>query len=202
MIEAGESERVPATGAVGSVQEAEVTLPAELLDQLWSAEYLERLARAYWRYLSRVTLGLIRVVYGQDYRAVVLLHPRLSLLRFHAPEYETGSGTGTVTWRIERGLLVAARGRGEGWLQICVERVREDTVRVRLEVRNFYPLLRGGGRFARFGAWLYAQTQLRIHVLTCNGFLRSLARLDLPPSRVGALAAEAEVPGSADPGAV
>ncbi len=46
------------------------------------------------------------------------------------------------------------------------------------------------GRFARFGAWLYGQTQLRIHVLVCNAFLRSLARLDLPPSRVGALAGE------------
>ena len=42
------------------------------------------------------------------------------------------------------------------------------------------------------GAWLYGQTQLRIHVLICNGFLRSLARLDLPPSRVGALAGEIE----------
>ena len=57
-------------------------------------------------------------------------------------------------------------------------------------MKNFYPWLRGGGRFARFGAWFYGQTQLRIHVLVCNAFLRSLARLDLPPSRVGALAGE------------
>ena len=47
---------------------------------------------------------------------------------------------------------------------------------VRLEVRNFYPWLRGSGRFARFGAWLYGQTQLRIHRLVCNAFLRSLGR--------------------------
>ena len=53
---------------------------------------------------------------------------------------------------------------------------------VALEVRNFYPWLRGGGRFARLGAWLYGQTQLRAHVLICNGFLRSLARFDLPDS--------------------
>lgn len=195
LLEAGESERVPATGAVASVQEAEVRLPAELLDQLWSPEYLERLARSYWRYLNRVTLGLIRVVYGPDYRAVVLLHPRLSLLRFGPPAYEIGPARGQVTWPIERGLLVAPRGRGEGFLRIGVTRPREDTVRVRLEVRNFYPWLRGSGRFARFGAWLYAQTQLRIHVLVCNGFLRSLARLDLPPSRVGSLAGEIEAGG-------
>ena len=66
----------------------------------------------------------------------------------------------------------------------------EETLAVRLEVRNFYPWLRGSGRFARLGAWIYGQTQLRIHVIVCNGFLRSLARLDLPPSRVGALAGE------------
>jgi hypothetical protein len=167
-----------------------VTVPADLLDALWSPEYLERLARSYWRYLNRVTLGLVRVVYGPDYRAVVLCSRRLPLLRFEAPEYETGPGSGQVTWTIERGLLVASEGRGEGFLRIGVSRPAEERVRVRLEVRNFYPWLRGSGRFARFGAWLYAQTQLRIHVLVCNGFLRSLARLDLPPSRVGALAGE------------
>ena len=47
---------------------------------------------------------------------------------------------------------------------------------VRLEVRNFYPWLRGSERFARIGAWLYGQTQLRIHRLVCNAFLRSLGR--------------------------
>lgn len=214
LIRAEEAERVPATGAVASVQEAEVSLPRELLDELWRPENLERLARAYWRYLTRVTLGLVRVVYGPDYRAVVLLHRRLSLLRFHVPEYETGAGFGQVSWRIDRGLLVAKSGRGgEGFLRIRVTREhpaapgREaeeaagiGVVHVELAVRNFYPLLRGGGRFARLGAWFYAQTQLRIHVLVCNGFLRSLARIDLPPSRVGALRGEIEAAG--DRGAV
>ena len=66
-------------------------------------------------------------------------------------------------------------------------------------MRNFYPWLRGSGRFARFGAWLYSQTQLRIHVLVCNGFLRSLAALDLPPSRVGSLAGEIVAGGGDEP---
>jgi hypothetical protein len=203
LIRSEEAERASSTGAVTSVQEAEVTLPRALLDELWRPEYLERLARAYWRHISRATLGLVRVVYGADFRAVVLLHERLPLLRFHAPDYETSADEGCVTWPIERGLLVAARGRGEGFLRIRVSRppagaggpmevVDEETLRVALEVRNFYPLLRGAGRFARFGAWFYGQTQLRIHVLVCNAFLRSLARLDLPPSRVGALAGEIE----------
>ena len=201
LIRAEEDVRVPATGAVGSIQEAEVTMPGELVEQLWKPEYLERLARSYWRHLNRATLGLIRIVYTENARAAVLITRRLPLLTFHAPEYEASAVQGCVTWRIARGLLVSKQGRDGGYLRIKVERTRpraesetgvvsEEVLSVHLEVKNFYPLLRGGGSFARFGAWLYAQTQLRIHVLLCNAFLRSLARLDLPPSRVGALAGE------------
>ena len=70
------------------------------------------------------------------------------------------------------------------------------------EVSNFYPWLRGSGRLARLGTWLYERTQARIHVVVTNGFLRSLARLDLPPSRVGALTGEiqAGAAGSEPPG--
>lgn len=204
LVRAEEAERVPETGAVSSVQEAEVTMPRELLERMWRPEYLERLARSYWRWLSYVTLGLIRVVYAEQSRTAVLLTKRLPLLSFHAPRYETDAGLGCVTWPIERGLLVAREGReGNGFLRIRVER-REDggeadevTLKVRVEVRNFYPWLRGSGRFARLGAWLYGQTQLRIHVLVCNGFLRSLGKLDLPPSRVGALTAEIDESGDA-----
>ena len=46
-------------GAVRSVQSAELTLSREELDRLWTADNLENLARTYWRFLSRVTLGLI-----------------------------------------------------------------------------------------------------------------------------------------------
>jgi hypothetical protein len=175
------SERVSEVGAVSSVQEAEVTLPGPVLERIWSPHHLERLGRAYWRHLTRATLGLIRVAYDQDSRTVALLHPRAALLRFHAPEYEIAADHGSVTWRIERGLLVAAEGRERGFLRIGVERRpdrqpdAETRVRVRMEVRNFYPWLRGSGRFARFGAWLYGHTQLRVHVLVGNSFLRSLA---------------------------
>src|SRR4051794_41620470 len=43
----------PQTGAVRSVQSAEVVLPTDRIDSLWSPLYLERLARTYWRFLSR-----------------------------------------------------------------------------------------------------------------------------------------------------
>jgi hypothetical protein len=188
--------QVPESGAVDSVQEAELQIPQSSLEPLWSREHLERLARAYWRYLHRVTLGLVRVAYEPNARSVVLVARPLVLLRFGAPRYRTSATGGSVEWRIERGLLVAREGRGNGYLRIEVERKGPSAasgrarVGVHVAVRNFYPWLRGSGRFARLGTWLYSVTQLRIHVLVTRGFLRSLARLELPPSRVGALRGE------------
>jgi len=187
------AEGLPGGGAAQSVQEAEVMLASEELARLWRPEYLESLARSYWGFLARVFLGLIRVVHTPDAPSVVFVSRHFPLLHFHAPEYKTEERRGRVTWRIERGLLVAKRGRGHGYLRICVERLDREieaeaapslpeaqgAVLVRVEVRNFYPWLRGSGRFARFGTWLYSQTQLRIHVLVCNGFLRSLAHLEM-----------------------
>jgi hypothetical protein len=188
-------------GPAGSVQEAEGTLPRDLLEQLWRPAYLERLAAAYWRYLRRVSLGALRIIYEPHARTVVLFNRRLALLRFRAPVYDVGPGFGQVTWPIERGILVSAPGRGH--LRISVWRLERqpgdppgsERVRVRSEVQNFYPLLRGRGWFAKFGSLIYSATQLRIHRTVTNGFLRSLAKLDLPPSAVGTLADErAEVP--------
>lgn len=184
-------------GPAGSAQEADAYLPSEVLDRLWRLSYLERLAHAYWRYLTRVSLGVIRVVYEPNARSIVLLHRRLVLLRFRNPQYDTGPGFGQVTWPIERGLLVASPGRG--FLRITVRRLGPgertepgcERLRIRSEVSNFYPFLRGSGWFARIGAHIYSATQLRIHVIVTHGFLRSLARLDLPPSAIGALADDA-----------
>jgi hypothetical protein len=175
-----EEHRVPRTGAVASVQEAELSIPASELDRLWRPGSLEWLARGYWNHLRRVSLGLIRVRYGEADRTVTLVAPWLPLLRFQAPEYDISRAAASVTWRIERGLLVAAEGRGSGWLRIEVlrdESASGDAVRIRVEVRNFYPWLRGSGRFARFGSWFYSQTQLRIHRRMTIGFLRSLSRV-------------------------
>jgi hypothetical protein len=196
-----ERDDVHETGAVSSVQEADAAVPTAALDRLWKPEYLERLARSYWRFLSRISLGLIRVVYAPDSRTVVLLSRNLPLLRFRRPEYDGSDDKGVVTWRIERGLLVAVEGRDRGFLRIEVRRRSPasealdpgpgcELVRVRVEVRNFYPWIRGRNQFARLGTWLYSNTQLRIHSLVCRLFLRSLVRLDLPPSRVGALRGE------------
>src|ERR1039458_2467965 len=47
------------TGAVRSVQAADLYLPEEAVQEIWTPRALERLARTYWRFLTRVTLGLI-----------------------------------------------------------------------------------------------------------------------------------------------
>jgi hypothetical protein len=180
-------------GATGSRQVAEVTLPREELEKLWSPEHLESLARTYWSFLSRFSLGLIRVVYTVDSREVVFLRRPFVLLRFHKPQYDFNSDGGTVTWPIDKGVLVARRGRGRGFLRLSVHRkpagesAQEVTIVVSSEVVNFYPAIA-----TRVGRWIYEHTQLRIHVIVTHAFLRSLANLELEPSRVGALRAVAE----------
>ena len=174
------------TGAVRSVQKADLLIEESALEEMWSPAHLERLARTYWRFLSRVTLGLIRVRYSERERSVVLLAAPLKLLTFQAPEYEMDRTRGLVRWRIARGLLVSRRGRnGRGYLQIEVcRRAGEDPAHARLhvevEVANFYPSIA-----SRLSRRLYNATQSRIHVIVTRAFLRSLARLDLAESRVG-----------------
>jgi hypothetical protein len=185
-----------ATGAVRSVQGADLFLEPEALRQIWAPVYLERLARTYWRFLSRVTLGLVRVRYTEGERSIVLIGRPLKLLTFHAPEYEMSASRGLVRWRIARGLLVSKRGRdGGGYLQIEVVRdpvaaerppgpasyeVARARLHVDVEVANFYPSIASG-----ISRRIYSATQSRIHVIITNRFLRSLARLDLAESRVG-----------------
>jgi hypothetical protein len=174
------------TGAVRSLQSAVLTLPVEELDLIWTPPYLERLARTYWRFLSRATLGLIHVDYSERERSIVLLMQPLRLLTFHAPEYEMDRHHGLVRWGIARGLLVAKRGRDDGgYLQVEVRRDPDEQdgqvkLQVSVEVSNFYPAL---------ASWLprrfYDITQSRIHVIVTNRFLRSLQRLDLAESRIG-----------------
>lgn len=175
-------------GAVRSVQSAQLTMDPAELDRLWKRPNLENLARTYWRFLSRVTLGLIRVVYSADSRSVVLLIKPLTLLRFDAPEYTFDSGHGAVRWRIRDGLLVARAGRGSGYLELDVRRHPDDPdgrarVEIDVDVSNFYPSIAVG-----LSTPVYQMTQSAVHVLVTHAFLRSLAKLDLATSKIGQLA--------------
>jgi hypothetical protein len=175
-------------GAVSSLQSAELTISAEDLEKLWSPSNLENLARTYWRFLSRVTLGLIRVHYSESSRSVRLLFPPLTLLRFDPPEYEFDAEHGKVLWRIRDGLLVARNGHGCGHLSVEVRRLQtpepgKAKLRIEVDVSNFYPSIAAG-----FSTPVYEATQAFIHVLVTHAFLRSLATLQLDESKVGRLA--------------
>ena len=209
-----ETTRDARTGAVRSVQSAELVLSRRALKELWSPTNLERLARTYWRFLARVTLGLVHVHYGERERSVVLLIPAFKLITFAEPEYEMDAVRGVVRWQIVRGLLVArkwripAHGRGPanaGNLQIEIRRLPDaapngenpherSRVLIEMEVANFYPAIA-----LALSRRLYDITQSRIHVLVTRAFLRSLARgtaergiPKLAVSKIGKHAAPAE----------
>ena len=185
-------------GAVRSLQSAVLTMSAMDLARIWTPANLENLARTYWRFLSRVTLGLIRVKYTADSRSVVLLARPLTLLRFGAPEYTIEDDHGAVRWPIRDGLLVARTGRGSGFLALDVRReasgrpgpAPQENLLIEVEVANFYPSISVG-----FSEPIYEMTQSAVHVLVTHAFLRSLANLDLARSKVGQFA---DQPGAAD----
>ena len=177
-------------GSVRSAQTAKLTLDRDDLERLWTPANLENLARTYWRFLTRVTLGLIRVSYDDRSRSVVLLAKPLTLLRFDAPDYTTDRDHGNVTWRIRGGLLVARANRSSGWLSLDVTRLPETgetpagkrEVKIEVEVANFYPSIAAG-----FSTPVYEMTQSAIHVLVTHAYLRSLANLTLATSKIGSL---------------
>ena len=175
---------VAAQGPVECAQTAVITVDDALFERIWAPSTLELLARSYWRFLRRRSLGAIKVSYGPDSREVHLITERITLLRFHAPRFTTGDDFGEVEWPIARGLLVASEGREQGYLKMRVSHGEgahgdgTESFTVTSEVANFYPWIRGTGWFARLGAWLYSQTQFRIHVWITRGFLESLS--DLP----------------------
>jgi hypothetical protein len=184
---------IDADGAARSVQAAELRIPAPALTALWSPAALERLARTYWRFLERCSLGLIRVAYSEHDRAVVLLCRPFVLIGFDPPAYELTGDRGVVRWQIRGGALVSHRqDRRGGFLQIDVRRVdapqaEEQTIHVEVAVLSFYPAIANA-----ISPRLYAATQSAIHVLITHGFLRSLARLDLAESRTGRFRGDAD----------
>jgi hypothetical protein len=210
IISPSKSTLVAQDGGVRSVQTARLTLSSGDLDRLWTPANLEDLGRTYWRFLSKVTLGMIRVVYSEHDRAVVLLRC-ITLLRFAPPAYELERCRGRIMWRIKDGLLVARGGRGCGWLSLEVR--REDPgdaaqpagaagaagaangggelahLTIEVEVANFYPSIAAG-----VSTFVYETTQAFVHVLVTHAFLRSLATLQLAESTVRRFPVEPTTP--------
>ncbi|MGC9221895.1 MAG: hypothetical protein ACP5H2_11195 [Solirubrobacteraceae bacterium] len=179
-----QSTTIAADGAVRSVQTASIELPREMLDRFWAPAQLENLGRTYWHFLTRFSLGLIRVLYSAQTRSVVLVSPRMPLLRFQAPKYSLDVTSGSISWGILDGLLVSRRGHNSGYLALHVRRLDDNGsslshLNIDVEVANFYPAIASG-----LGRSVYRATQLFIHVILTHAFLRSLASLELQRSSV------------------
>jgi hypothetical protein len=178
-------------GACRSVQSAEITLPPNVLGDLWTPVMLERLGRTYWAFMSTWSCHILRVFYGEQGRSVAILFRPFSVLGFGVPEYETSEFQGKISWPITHGFLVAQRGRKErtGHLEIEVRKLEDMPdggvrVHIEVEIASFYPL------FNRISPWLYANTQSRIHVLLAYGFLRRIVARDLEQSVAGRFSRE------------
>jgi len=186
----GDAEPIGRSSPITAVQSAEVLLPIDTSATV-NRKVLEQAASAYWRSVTRASLGLIRVRQTPEHEVVALLARPVVLIRFHAARYELSEDGGSVTWPIEDGLLVAHRGVDRGFLRLSIERMGEGrtadlpTLRATMEVQGFFPSLRGRGRLAGAGTWLYGATQHRIHRVLTRGFLRSLGKLSFPTSPAG-----------------
>ena len=179
------------TGAVRSVQRADLLIDREALEEIWTPAHLERLARTYWRFLTHVTLGLIRVRYSEQGRSVVLLSQPLPAVDLRAAGVRdrrrtrawcAGASAGGCSWLAAAATAPATcRSR---WPAQPGEQSERQTLHVEVAVVNFYPAIASG-----LSLRLYNVTQSRIHVIVTYGFLRSLARLDLAESVPDRLAA-------------
>jgi hypothetical protein len=178
---------IDSSGRVRSVQAAELEIDPAELAVLLSPAGLDRLANTYLRFLSRTTLGLIRVVQTPASQLVVLLARPAVLLAFDPPGLTLlDADHGRITWPIRGGLLAAPAPRADaaGLLRIEAGRLRPTpanpaTLRVEVAVFDYRPTLA-----SRFGPAIYAATQARIHVILTHAFMRSLARMRLaqPPA--------------------
>jgi hypothetical protein len=181
-----------AAGRARSVQAAELALRPETFDAIWSVAGLDRLGRAYWRFLTRITLGLIRVVRTPDADLVVLLIRPAVLLAFGPPDYVLDADHGLITWQIRGGLLsvgnpdppastttTTTAAAANGALRIELRRLERTrlggcAVRVEISVVGFRPMIA-----RRFGPAAYARTQALVHVFVTHSFMRSLTRTRL-----------------------
>ena len=185
------------TGAVRSVQKADLLIDADALAQIWTPD-APRAPRAH----------LLALPHARDARPDPRALQRAGALRGAAQPAAAAAhlpgarirdgrrGAGSCAGASSAACWCRKRGRnGRGYLQIEVRRDEpgpqpigqaervDERLHVEVEVANFYPSIA-----SRISRRIYNATQSRIHVIVTYGFLRSLARLDLAESRVGGCA--------------
>jgi hypothetical protein len=172
---------------VRSIQQGEFRIGSAALEKMWCPEGLACLARLYWRPIAQRSARLLRLVKTDRGPRLVLIAAPLALIRLHPTRYALSDNTAEVSWRIESGLLVATTPASDGAvLRILARRERDARspenalLHLTVEVEGYQPRLRGRGRFACVGTWVYRRTQLRIHVWQARAFMRSVNRQSGP----------------------
>src|SRR5206468_11603822 len=109
----------------------------------------------YWRFLSHVALGLIRVRCTSDECLLVVVGRPLVLLAFKAPDLAQGDDGVSIWWPITGGLLLSRDGRADpGVLRISIIRLGGHRVRAEVSVTGFVPTVA-----KVFGPRVYAAPQ-------------------------------------------
>ena len=151
------------TGGGAVESEQRVALERPVVE--FSRAGAERLGRAYWREVRRVTCSLVRPRQrGSALELRVLGGP--VLLRFGAPTVEADDTRATCSYPILGGLL-ASRAAGE----ITFE---QTTDAMRSTIRGFFPRLAAREGEPDWTGSLYNQLQSRAHVAVSRRYFRRL----------------------------
>jgi hypothetical protein len=151
-----------AEGAVESEQR--VALPRPVVE--FSTKGAERLGRAYWREVRRLTGSVVRPRERDGVLELRLLGGGPVLLRFGWPTVEASDTRAFCSYPIQGGLL-ASRAAGE----IAFEQTAGS---MRSTIRGFYPRLAAREGEPDWTGALYNRVQSRVHVAISRRYFERL----------------------------
>jgi len=149
-------------GAVESEQRVTLERPVVA----FSTAGAERLGRAYWREVRRLTLSLVRTSEIGGTLELRVLGRGPALLRFGAPLVEATDARAFCSYPIEGGLL-ASRPSGE----LAFEQTARS---MRSTIRGFFPRLAAREGEPDWTGALYNQLQSRVHVAISRRYFERL----------------------------
>jgi hypothetical protein len=158
-------QRQTGDGAVESEQR--VALREPVVE--FSRDGADRLGRAYWREVERLTRRLIRSRERNGSLELRLLGQGPALLRFGRPALEATNVLALCSYPIEGGLL-AQRSAGE----IVFAQYGGSEPAIRSTIRGFYPRLAARPGEPDWTGALYSHVQSRIHVAISRSYFARL----------------------------
>ena len=160
-------QRQTGDGAVESEQR--VPLRAPVVE--FSSDGADRLGRAYWREVERVTRRLVRPRESNGSLELRLFGQGPVLLRFGRPVLKASKLLAECSYPIEGGLL-AQRSAGE----IVFAQYGGSEPTIRSTIRGFFPRLAARQGQPDWTGALYSHVQSRIHVAISRRYFARLIR--------------------------